>query len=34
MNTEETGWKYVDWMVQDRDQRRYIVNTIMNHPVQ
>jgi hypothetical protein len=32
MDLREIGWKVVDWihLVQDRDQRRALVNTIMN----
>jgi hypothetical protein len=32
MNLEEIGWEGVDWirMVQDRDQWRTVVNTVMN----
>jgi hypothetical protein len=32
MNLREIGWDVIDWMdlSQDRDQRRTIVNTVMN----
>jgi hypothetical protein len=35
MALRETGWDGMDWidLVQDRDQRRALVNTVMNIPV-
>jgi hypothetical protein len=32
MDLREVGWKDVDWihLAQDRDQRRAVVNTIIN----
>jgi hypothetical protein len=33
MDLRETGWGGMDWidLVQDRDQWRTLVNTVMNH---
>jgi hypothetical protein len=35
MDLREIGWGDMDWidMAQDRDQRRALVNTVMNLPV-
>jgi hypothetical protein len=32
MDLRETGWDGIDWtdLAQDRDQRRALVNTVMN----
>jgi hypothetical protein len=32
MDLREIGWEGVDWMhlAQDRDQKRVVVNTVMN----
>jgi hypothetical protein len=32
MNLRETGWNSMDWidLAQDRDQRRALVNAVMN----
>jgi hypothetical protein len=32
MDLREIGWEEVDWidMAQDRDQRRVLVNTVLN----
>jgi hypothetical protein len=33
MDLREIGWEGVDWihLAQDRDQRRVLVNTVMEH---
>jgi hypothetical protein len=35
MDLKETGWGGEDWiyLAQDRDQRKALVNTVMNLPV-
>jgi hypothetical protein len=35
MDLREIGWDGMDWidLAQDRDQRRALVNTVMNHQV-
>jgi hypothetical protein len=35
IDLRETGWGGIDWLefVQDRDQWRDLVNTVMNHRV-